>query len=106
MGERISPLHVVPNGNRTLHAVEGGVEYRDQSGSMRLETLDAPLVAPGQASLLDFSNRQPVLRNGMHVNLCNNIYGTNFPMWYEDDARFRFVLRFGPGGIGNDGAGR
>ena len=28
----------------------------------------------------------------MHVNLYNNVWGTNFPMWYEEDARFRFVL--------------
>ena len=27
-----------------------------------------------------------------HFNLFNNIWNTNFPMWYEDDARFRFVL--------------
>jgi hypothetical protein len=26
----------------------------------------------------------------MHFNLYNNVWGTNFPMWYEDDARFRF----------------
>ncbi len=59
------------------------------------ETLDAPLVAPGEPSLLNFSNRQPPLRQGVHFNLYNNVWGTNFPMWYGEDARFRFVLRFG-----------
>ena len=52
------------------------------------------LVAPGEPSLLNFSNRQPPLQHGMHVNLYNNVWGTNFPMWYAEDARFRFVLRF------------
>ena len=28
----------------------------------------------------------------MHFNLVNNLWGTNFVMWYEDDARFRFSL--------------
>ncbi len=95
MGERISPLDVVRNGNRKLHAVESGVYYADSRSTLAIETLDAVLVAPGDPSLLDFNNRQPVLSNGMHFNLFNNVWGTNFPMWYEDDARFRFTLRFG-----------
>ena len=52
-----------------------------------------PLVAPGEPSLLDFNDRQPPLERGMHFNLYNNVWGTNFPMWSDEDARFRFVLR-------------
>jgi hypothetical protein len=29
----------------------------------------------------------------MHFLLFNNLWGTNFPMWSGEDARFRFVLR-------------
>jgi hypothetical protein len=83
----------VPGGNRKLHAVSGRVEYADDNGGLLLETLDAPLVAPGEPSLLDFNDRQPQLLRGMHFNLYNNVWGTNFAMWYDDDARFRFVLR-------------
>jgi hypothetical protein len=57
------------------------------------ETLDAPLVALGERSLLNFTNMQPQLSGGMHFNLLNNLYGTNFRMWYDEDARFRFLLR-------------
>lgn len=98
MGEQISPLEVVRNGNRKLHAVDRGVTYRDQQGCLQIETLDAPLVAPGRASLLDFNNLQPPVREGVHVNLYNNVAGTNFPMWYDEDACFRLVLRFAAGG--------
>ncbi|GCE07419.1 DUF5054 domain-containing protein [Dictyobacter aurantiacus] len=95
LGDWISPLEVVSNGNRTLHAVdELGVRYNDERGYLRLETLDAPLLAPGQPSLLNFTNRKPLMEQGVHFNLYNNIWGTNFPMWYEEDARFRFTLRF------------
>jgi len=93
MGQNISPLDVVRDGNRRLHAVEA-VAYQHAADYLRLDTLDAPLVAPGAPSLLNFSNRQPPLQHGMHVNLYNNVWGTNFPMWYAEDARFRFVLRF------------
>jgi hypothetical protein len=93
LGQPVSPLEVVKNGNRTLHAVGAGVEYRDRRGGLAIDTLDVPLVAPGAPSLLNFTNRQPAMRGGVHFNLHNNIWGTNFPMWFEDDMRFRFALR-------------
>jgi hypothetical protein len=92
MGEYISPLEVLPNGNRKLHAMGTGIFYRDEAGQLAIESLDAPLVAPGEPSLLNFNNDQPDITQGMHFNLYNNIWGTNFPMWYDEDARFRFVL--------------
>jgi hypothetical protein len=30
----------------------------------------------------------------MHFNLYNNVWGTNFAMWYDEDSRFRFSLNF------------
>ncbi|HEX6385788.1 MAG TPA: DUF5054 domain-containing protein, partial [Anaerolineae bacterium] len=94
MGKHISPLDVVRNGNRKLHAVGRGVFYSDDQRGLIVETLDAPLVAPGKPSLLNFDNEQPLLEKGMHFNLYNNVWGTNFPLWYDEDARFRFALRF------------
>ena len=93
VNQPISPLDVIENGNRHLHAVTKDVSYRDGMGSFTLETLDAPLVAPGQRSLLDFNNRQPDMREGVHVNLYNNLWGTAFPQWYGSDMKFRFVIR-------------
>ena len=92
MGSAVSPLDVVRYGNRRLHAVGEGVTYADENGGLILRTLDAPLVAPGAPGLLDFGQRQPDPRKGMHVNLYNNVWGTNFPMWYGEEAQFRFVL--------------
>ena len=107
LGQLISPLDVVPDGNRHLHAIGEGVSQRFsphasrfQPGrqppgeSVSLVSYDAPLVAPGQRSLLDFTNRRPPLSQGMHFLLYDNVWGTNFGMWYDEDARFRFVLRF------------
>jgi hypothetical protein len=89
----VSPLDVIVNGNRHLHAVTKDVTYRDANGSFLLESLDAPLVAPGQRRLLRFDNDIPDMREGVHVNLYNNLWGTAFPQWYEQDMRFRFILR-------------
>ena len=35
----------------------------------------------------------PDMSGGIHVNLFNNTWGTNYVMWLDDDVRFRFVLR-------------
>jgi hypothetical protein len=66
------------------------------SGASRLsiESLDAHLVSPGEPRLLRFDDALPRLVGGMHFCLHANVWGTNFPLWYEDDARFRFRLRF------------
>jgi hypothetical protein len=94
MGQEISPLDVVKNGSRHLHAGVPGAFYQDDRGRLAIDSLDAPLIAPGERSLLDFHNRQPALAKGLHFLLYNNIWGTNFRMWYEEDARFRFTLAF------------
>ena len=97
LGEWISPYEIIRDGNRHLHAVGSGVRYEDSRHRLSIDTLDAALLAPGKPSLLDFNNRQPDLRQGWQFNLHNNLWGTNFPMWYEDDACFRFTFRIEPG---------
>jgi len=92
-GEPVSPYDVVPSGNRHMHALSKGFSYKDASGEFFVETLDAPLVALGVRSPLYFSNQQPDLSAGVHCNLFNNAWGTNYIMWFGEDMRFRFVLR-------------
>ena len=93
MDQWISPHEVVPYGNRKLHAVQE-VAYRGSDGEFRIQPLDAPLVAPGQRSLLDYNQRQPRMDGGVHFNLWNNVWNTNFPYWHEGDCRFRFQMSF------------
>jgi hypothetical protein len=92
-GQPVSPLDVVQSGNRHMHAVSKGFGYKDESGDFLVETLDAPLVSLGIKSPLYFSNRQPDLSAGVHCNLFNNAWGTNYIMWFGEDMRFRFLLR-------------
>lgn len=93
LGEMVDPLQVVENGNRHLHATSGTVRFTFTQNRFTILSMDAPLVAPGQLSLLDFNNAQPDLVRGVHFNLFNNLWGTNFPMWFEEDCRFRFNLK-------------
>ena len=89
----VSPGDVVRGGNRQMHAVSSGIRYQDAQGSLRIETLDAPVVALGERSPLAYSEAQPDLSKGIHFSLFNNAWGTNYIQWFGEDMRFRFVLR-------------
>lgn len=95
LGQRIDPGDVINKGARTLHGFDQGVSYSSEQFALYIDSLDAALVAPGAPALLNFHNQLPAISGGMHFNLYNNVWGTNFPMWFEDDALFRFVLRSG-----------
>jgi hypothetical protein len=91
-GEWISPFDVVAGGNRHMHALSTGFRYRKGTREFAVTTLDAPVVALGDRDPLLFSNDQPDLTKGIHSCLFNNCWGTNYIMWYGEDASARFVL--------------
>ncbi len=89
----VSPMDVVPGGNRHMHALSRGINYQDARGKLVIETLDAPLVALGHESPIYFSNSQPEMSNGIHFSVFNNGWGTNYIQWFGEDVQFRFLLR-------------
>ena len=92
-GEQISPFDVVSAGNGHMHAVSTGFSHVGDKESIVIETLDSPVIALGEKSPLNFSISQPDLTGGIHCNLFNNAWGTNYIMWFQENMRFRFVLR-------------
>lgn len=74
-------------GSPLIAAIDKGVRNEDT----QIESLDAPLVAPYGRRLLDFDLHQK--KQDLYFNLYNNIWNTNFPMWYSDDSRFRFQIK-------------
>ncbi|MGO6814076.1 DUF5054 domain-containing protein [Rhizobium leguminosarum] len=61
-------------------------------GSLTIETLDAPLVAPQSSDFMTFCRTLPDFTAGIRFNLHNNKWGTNFPMWWQGDFQARFRL--------------
>ncbi len=90
LGTWLDPMDVVPGGNRQMHVTQAGVRWE----GLTLRGIDTGLISIGPPSLLDFSRTLPDPRGGVWFNLHNNVWGTNFPMWYDQDARFRFTLDF------------
>ena len=60
---------------------------------MSIESIDAPVVAFGKQSPINFSNDQPDPRSEIHFSLYNNAWGTNYIQWFGEDMRFRFLIR-------------
>jgi len=94
LGGLISPVNVISNGSRNIHSIDKTINYSSSDGKLNIETLDANIVSPGIPSILNFHNQIPDMKNGIHFNLCNNLWVTNFTAWYEENARFRFILSF------------
>ncbi|HEY2471581.1 MAG TPA: DUF5054 domain-containing protein [Terracidiphilus sp.] len=92
-GQEVSPFDVVSSGGRQMHAVSDGFHYQDGTGVLNVETIDAPLLAMGDRSPLNFSRQQPDLNAGIHNCLFNNAWGTNYVLWFSEDMRFRYVIR-------------
>lgn len=91
-GEPVSPFDVVASGARHMHAVSSGFSCHKGDDTLHIATLDAPVVALGERSPLNFATSQPDLQAGVHCNLFNNAWGTNYVQWFGEDMRFRFVL--------------
>ncbi len=91
-GQPLRPSDVVRGGGRSMHAISEKLRYRDQRGLFELATLDAPVVALGNRSPLDFSREPPAMKDGVHVSLFNNAWGTNYLQWSGGDWQYRFTL--------------
>ena len=85
MGLWISPDDII--GSPLISGIDEGI----RNSEVLIESLDCALVAPYGRKLLRFG-KHPKKQN-LYFNLYNNIWNTNFPMWYSDDALFRFRIR-------------
>ncbi len=93
MGQAVDTRNVVEDGNRKLHAILDEVRFESNTVNCSLESLDTPLVAPGERNLLNFYDKLPENKDGMHFCLHNNVWGTNFMMWFGDDMKYRFKFK-------------
>lgn len=91
LGMLIDPSDVVRDGNRRMHAVEA-LEHAAED--VMITSLDAAVVAIGEQNLLHYGNAYGNLREGFHFLLHNNVWGTNYRMWFEEDQTYEFRLEF------------
>lgn len=86
--------NIVRRGGGQLQAVEA-LRTATPAGDLEIAPLDSALVAPAASPFIPFQPDRPDYRQGLRINLYNNKWGTNFPMWWEGTAVFRLVLTLG-----------
>ena len=92
MGTKIDPKNIVSHGNRKLSSVER-VDFTRNARSYKIECTQAPLVASDGGNILHFDDAPAdIAANGLAFVLHNNVWGTNFPLWYEENSYFKFTL--------------
>ena len=92
LGERIDVMDVVKGGNRQMHGLDRYVDLVTTRGTIRITSLDANIVEIGERTALDFNTDQPDIRKGVHFCLFNNLWGTNFTMWWGGSMTYRFKI--------------
>lgn len=92
LGERIDVMDVVKGGNRQMHGLDRYVDLVTTRGTIRITSLDANIVEIGERTALDFNTDQPDIRKGVHFCLFNNLWGTNFTMWWGGSMTYRFRI--------------
>lgn len=88
----IDPAQVASMGGRNLHAV-WAARLDTGAGRYRFVNRHAPLISIGKGKILEFDDRfEDPDASGVTYVLYNNVWGTNFPLWYEENARFLFEI--------------
>ncbi len=85
LGGPVNPAtDIIPGTNRHLMAVNTGVSITgaDSSGAA-LTSMDAPLISLGEPGLWKYSMDYVPAKASVFVNLYNNMWNTNFPLWQE-----------------------
>lgn len=92
LGEEIDFESVVSMGGRNLHAVEKCI-LKGNFGKFELKNFHSPLISIGQGKILEYDNKiVPFEKDGISYVLYNNVWGTNFPLWYGENASFDFTV--------------
>jgi len=99
LGSFINPLHVMNNGSQHVHGIWDSVYYSGTDDVVLvIESRDAALVSPFSKNPLPVPLTPPQsIAGGMNFLLHNNLWNTNYPLWYpfdnsNQDDKFRFVL--------------
>ena len=100
LGSLVDIDSVVKNGSQHLHSSQT-VTYTTPSNAQKMifESLDTSVLCVGIPNPFPTPPSQPVEDDGFAFNIFNNIWGTNYVMWYpymEEDrsSKYRFTMKY------------
>jgi Domain of unknown function (DUF5054) len=99
LGSKVDPFDVVSGGNQHHHGVlNSGVTVTENGQEFSIASPNAAIAAFGKPSGFPTSTRvRPELSEGASYMLWNNLWGTNYVMWFpfiveESNLRYTFSL--------------
>ncbi len=100
LGSLIDPTRdIIDGGNRHLLCLNAGMTVTDADGfGVGLCPLDSPLVSLDEPGLWQFSLHYTPKRARVFINLYNNEWDTNFPLWQDGSWNSRVRLWVARGG--------
>lgn len=100
LGSLVDVESVVKNGSQHLHSSQT-VTYTSPSNSQQMifESLDTSVLCVGIPNPFPTPPSQPVEDDGFAFNIFNNIWGTNYVMWYpyrkeDKSSKYRFTMKY------------
>ena len=92
IGEEVGIDETVSMGGKNLNAVQKSILKTD-GGAFDFINCDCPLISIGKGKILEYDNKnEDIKKDGVSYVLYDNVWGTNFPLWYEENARFSFEI--------------
>ncbi len=92
LGQWINPNEVVDMGGKKLHAVSLARLQKGEKAYV-IKNRHSPLLSLGKGKILEYDNKvEDYQKDGITFVLHDNVWGTNFPLWYEDNAYFKFEI--------------
>lgn len=92
LGSYIDPYDVVESGNRNCSAIMH-LKGENKDVRFKITSKHCPLFSLGKGKIMKFDNvYEDIEKDGISFILHNNVWGTNFPLWYSDNAYFQFEI--------------
>ena len=100
IGQFVNALDVITNGSKHVHGSDYGVKYAEPV-PLSVTSWDAPILSVGGDNYFPVPMENPNVNEGFSFNLFNNLWGTNYIMWYpyqkgEESSMYRFTLTLPP----------
>ncbi len=89
LDEKINYDDVVLNGNKNYHCVD-----YIKLNNIKIVPKNSPLVSLFEKRIYNFNQNFLNKDGGVHFNLYNNLWNTNFKLWYEEDIKTSFEVIF------------
>ena len=92
IGQEIDIDETVSMGGKNLNAVQKSI-LKANGEAFDFINYDCPLISIGKGKILEYDNKfEDITKDGISYVLYDNVWGTNFPLWYEENASFSFKI--------------